>query len=96
MHTTTGATPFSTLSRFEEATAKYKRAIELDPHDLKAYNNCGNALFKLSKFEEATAKYERVIELSPNNADAYYNWGVVLEKQNKRGWLWKSLRWLNL
>lgn len=59
-----------------KAVKYYSKAIELDPEDIDAYNNRGNAYRALNKFEKAITDYSKVIELDSENVDAYNNRGI--------------------
>jgi len=67
--------------KYEEAIAKYKKAIELDPKGIPVYGNWGNVLADQRDYEGAIAKYKKLIDLDPKNAIAYFNWGTVLQEQ---------------
>jgi tetratricopeptide (TPR) repeat protein len=69
--------------KYDEAIAKYQRAIVLNPKLALPYYNWGNLLDDQKKYDEAIAKYQKAIELDPNDADAYNGWAIVLDDQNK-------------
>jgi tetratricopeptide (TPR) repeat protein len=69
--------------KYEDAIAKCKKAIELDPGYPHAYNNWGLMLAMQKKYDEAVEKYRRAIELDPKYAIAYNNWGLVLYRRHK-------------
>jgi tetratricopeptide (TPR) repeat protein len=73
----------SDQKKYDEAIAKYQKAIELDPKDAAPYNGWGNMLYGQKKYDEAIAKYQKAIELDPKSAFAYNNWGNVLYGQKK-------------
>ena len=58
------------LGRYEDAIAQCRTALAIDPDNVGACNNLGNALTKLKRLEEAQACYRRVIELEPDQANA--------------------------
>ena len=70
-------------NKYDEAVAKYEKAIEIDPRDAIAYFNWGVVLSEQKKYDEAVAKYQKAIELDPKLAPAYNNWGRVLYYQKK-------------
>jgi Tfp pilus assembly protein PilF len=69
--------------KYDEAIAKYQKAIELDPKYADAYNGWGTVLGDQKKPDEAIAKYQKAIELNPKIAFAYNNWGIVLREEGK-------------
>ena len=54
------------LKRYEEAIAKYDRAIELESDYAWTWKNRGDALCELKRYEEAIGSYDRAIELEPD------------------------------
>ena len=66
--------------RYQEALAAYEQAIRLDPDDVDAYINKGNALDELKRYQEALDAYEQVIRLDPNDFDAYIYKGMALDE----------------
>ena len=69
--------------KYDEACAKYRKAVDFAPKNPAAYYNWGVALQKQKKYGEAGAKYRKAIELDPTDADAYANWGDVLDDQGR-------------
>src|SRR5208337_4451457 len=61
-------------NKYDEAIAKYQKAIELDPKFALAYYNWGVVLDDQKKYDEAIAKYQKAIELDPKYALAYNGW----------------------
>jgi tetratricopeptide (TPR) repeat protein len=59
--------------RSVEALAAYDRLIALQPNDVGAYVNRGNALGNLGRHAEAVASYDQAISLEPGQATAHNN-----------------------
>jgi superkiller protein 3 len=59
--------------KLDEAIAAYRKVIQLDPQNVYAYNDLGNALKDQKKLDEAIAAYRKAIELDPNFGFAHYN-----------------------
>lgn len=64
--------------RGEEAVELFKKAIELDPSNAKAYSNLGNAYRAQKRLEEALALQKKAVELKPGEPSYYNNMGTVL------------------
>ena len=71
--------------KLDEATASYRRALELKPDYAEAYNNLANALWEQGKIPEAEACWHRTIELKPDCVDAYSNLGMMLYEKKRLG-----------
>jgi len=59
------------------------KVIELDPNDAQAYNNRGNAYYRLGEYDKAITDYTKAIDIDPNDAKAYYNRGNAYSIQSK-------------
>jgi predicted O-linked N-acetylglucosamine transferase (SPINDLY family) len=64
--------------RFEDAVVSYRRALEINPGDIKSFVNLGNVLSELGRKEEAITAYRQVIDRNPGFVGAYHNLGHVL------------------
>lgn len=58
----------------------YDKAIQLNPNDSKAYNNRGNAYFRLGQYQRALENFDKAIHLDPTNSYFYYIRGWVYVK----------------
>jgi tetratricopeptide (TPR) repeat protein len=61
------------------ATAKYQKAVELDPKASEVYSEWGLSLADQGKYVDAIAKLQEAVKLDPNCAIAYSRWVLVLE-----------------
>jgi predicted TPR repeat methyltransferase len=59
-----------------------RRAIELDPAIVTAYDNLGIALERLGRFKESEAQYRKALELDCRHAPALQHLGELLRGQN--------------
>ena len=66
---------------YEKAKDMFKRMIEIDPKNYRAFYNLGIAYFNLSKIEEAKECYEEAIKLKPDYKHCLYNIGLICEKE---------------
>jgi tetratricopeptide (TPR) repeat protein len=66
------------MHQVDKAIACFKKAVELDPKDVRAHHNLGDALHGKGQLVEAIACYQKVITLDPKNTGAHYSLGVAL------------------
>lgn len=66
------------LQKKEDACAKFRQALGLDPEYVEAWNNLANVLAELGRTDEAVAAYERALVIEPLYADAHYNLAETL------------------
>jgi tetratricopeptide (TPR) repeat protein len=71
------------LGKLVQASATYRRAIEVDPNYSMAYFNLGTVLERQGKPDEAIAEYRKAVALDPTLAMAHNNLGIVLSDQRK-------------
>lgn len=69
------------ILEYEKARDMFKRIIEIDPSNYRAYYNLGIANFNLSKIEEAKECYEEAIKIKPDYKHCLYNIGLVYENE---------------
>lgn len=65
----------------DEATAHYRKVLQLLPDDADAHNNLGNALVQQGAPAEAITHYRKALDLRPNDADAENNLGSALVRE---------------
>ena len=68
---------------FNEVTNKYKKIVEIEPNNYKAYNNLGNALKELGKLKEAATSYRQAIKIKSDYTKAHFNLGNILNDFGK-------------
>src|SRR5256885_16277449 len=74
---------YDAAGRTDDATAAYKRAIELKP-SFAYYNNLGGIYGRAGKIDEASAAYQKAAELDPAQAaQAWRNFGITMYNANK-------------
>jgi tetratricopeptide (TPR) repeat protein len=59
----------------------FRRAIELDPDMIAAYQSLGAALYSTGQTVEAIATFRRGLLIDPLSAVLYYNLGLALKEQ---------------
>ena len=62
-----------------EATARFEKAIELDPTYAAGWNNLGIAYEQSGKFDDARKAYDKAIKLDPNNMQIRQNYDLFRE-----------------
>ena len=68
---------------FDGGIREFEKAIALNPHDPRVYNNLGVALEKKGRGEEAIEQYRQAVRLNPQYADAYVNLGTALDRSGQ-------------
>jgi len=66
--------------RLDDAEAKYREALDVDPHFPIAWNNLGVVEMARGNTTRAVWAYQHAIEDNPGYALAYYNLGVTYDK----------------
>ena len=69
--------------RFDEAAARYRRAIEIAPDYAEAHNNLGVVLDDPGQSAEAAEHFRKALEINPEYVYAHNNLGVLLLRQGK-------------
>jgi tetratricopeptide (TPR) repeat protein len=69
--------------RFDEAVARYEKAIAVQPDYAPAYNNLGVTLRAQGKVDAAIAIYERGLRLDDEYPDLHFNLANALLAQNR-------------
>jgi superkiller protein 3 len=68
---------------YSQAEAIYRRIIQLEPNNAKAYYQLCYVLDDQNKLDDAVAACRKSIALNSNNAETYYLLGYVLQRQGK-------------
>ncbi|MEG4406946.1 tetratricopeptide repeat protein [Microcoleus sp. MON2_D5] len=68
----------NSAEEYAKAIASYDKALEIKPDSQAAWNNRGNALYRLGRLEEAIASYDKALETKPDAHEAWYNRGITL------------------
>jgi len=64
--------------KFEQVIDCCRRVLALDPNNVPAYTNLGNASASLGRHEEAAAAYAKALERAPDDLGVLYNYGRAL------------------
>ena len=73
----------SDASRWAEALAAYRRAVELDPKFADAHCNLGSLHFNRERRDLALASFRRVLQIDPGHAEANLTLGSMLEGEGR-------------
>ena len=80
MHNNSGEI-YRTSDHPDKAMEHFRRALEINPSYVKAYNNIGCLLGDNGLFAEAATAFEQAIAIEPGYIRARTNYGIVLAKQ---------------
>jgi len=70
--------------RGEDAEASFKKAIEIAPEDLKAYEHLARYFATTGRLREAIGTYESAVSVRPNTAQVHHLLGVLYELAGER------------
>ncbi len=70
-------------NKLEEACAKFRQALAIDPHNSGAQIDLGGALIKMSKFEEAEPVLKQATKDHPNMPEAWLNLATSYQSTGK-------------
>lgn len=68
---------------FADAESVLRRAVELNPDHLEAWNNLGRSLLGLGRVEEAEEAFRRQLDVAPFHDHAHNNLGLALQRQER-------------
>jgi tetratricopeptide (TPR) repeat protein len=71
------------LNRPAEGAEHLRRAIEIQPTYVDAYNNLGSVYLNADKPEAAISEYDQALALTPNDASIQHNLGLALWQSGK-------------
>jgi tetratricopeptide (TPR) repeat protein len=69
--------------QLEAGIAEWKKVLELDPGNARAYNNLGAALLLQGNRAEGIAHFQKALEIDPNLGEAQNNLGIELFREEK-------------
>ena len=72
---------FERASRLDRAAECFRKALELEPKDLAAAGNLGNALKNQGQLDAAADCYRRVLAIDPRCAQAHNDLGLIAGAQ---------------
>jgi type IV pilus biogenesis/stability protein PilW len=79
--------------RLDEAIARYRAALGINPRYTEAYTNLGIALTAEGKEDEAIVEYQKALDISPDYAHARYNLGLAYYNQGRWDDAIAQFRW---
>lgn len=69
--------PIYRLRSSHEAIADYRKAIELNPNYVLAYEQLGSRLGEQKHYDEALTLLNKGLELAPNFGEMHYEVGII-------------------
>jgi superkiller protein 3 len=66
---------------YDAAIKYYRKAIDINPLYVGAYNNIGVTYYDQKNYAQAINYYQKVVDINPNYANAYNNLGLVYSAQ---------------
>lgn len=72
-----------TESDSDKAEAAFRKALELEPNNVRAHCDLGLLLVNNKRFDEAIVQCVEALRLEPNNAEAHGNMGIALVSKRK-------------
>ena len=74
---------FASDARWPEAEAEYRKAVKIDPNNVRWHVALAIALTRQNKYAEAEAEYREAARIEPNNAQWHAGVGDRLAEQQK-------------
>ena len=75
--------PLPMQGKFDEAAAKFKDALEVNPRSIFALERYAETLRQQGKFDEAAAKFKDALEVNPRSVFALERYAETLRQQGK-------------
>jgi tetratricopeptide (TPR) repeat protein len=74
---------FHKSKKYAKAIEQYKKAMRLDPNNIKVHYDSGLAYYSYKKYASAERAFIRTLQLNPRNANARYMLVLAYAKQRK-------------
>ncbi len=68
------------LQRYQDALARYEKAVNIRPEYAQAWNGQAKTLYELKEYKEALAAYDKAIQIEPDYLPAWSGRGFTLNK----------------
>jgi tetratricopeptide (TPR) repeat protein len=75
---------FANLKQYPEAIDAYKKAVENNPSNYRAYTNLGWVLMMLERHDEAEAALQEALKYNHRSAETYLNLAILYSKDPNR------------
>lgn len=69
--------------QYNESLAEYKKAIDIDSKNYRAYYDLGLAYKQVNKYDLAITTLQKAIEMSPKSFEAHYDLGLAYQLNGK-------------
>jgi predicted O-linked N-acetylglucosamine transferase (SPINDLY family) len=67
----------------DEAVASYRQSLALEPRNIRALNNLGQACMLMGRLADAVAHFQQAVALEPSYSIAHYNCAIALLLLNR-------------
>ena len=68
----------------QKQSSRYDKAIAINPHDVRVWNNRGNAFIRLGQRQNALASFDKAIAINPGYTVAKQNREIALKNKPDR------------
>ena len=72
---------YDKLGDHAQAARRYRKAIEIDPGDVRSYYGLGLIYHRTDRSEEAVELYRRAARIDPDRGRAHFNLGTLYDRQ---------------
>ncbi|MHB1654013.1 MAG: tetratricopeptide repeat protein [Desulfitobacteriaceae bacterium] len=69
--------------QYNDALAEYKKAIDLDDKNYRAYYDLGLAYRQVEKYDLAISSLQKALEIAPKSFEAHYDLGLAYQHNGK-------------
>jgi tetratricopeptide (TPR) repeat protein len=77
------ASDLTAKGQLEAGIAEWKKVLELDPNNAKAYNNLGGALVLEGRVAEGMAQLQKAMEIDPDYSEPQSNFAIGLLQEGR-------------
>ena len=77
-------TKYLQAKEYDNSIDSYKKALDLEPYNIQALNNMGNALASKKDYEEALKYFNKTLSIDPKRVSALNNKAQILYELGKK------------
>ena len=71
------------MNQPEQAEAEFKRVLELQPKQARAWNALGRLYVRQNRWPDAAQAFTKATDLAPTDASSWYDLGLTLQRLNR-------------